>query len=112
MSDWPADPTEPGISREEWRLRLLAERDHYRKLALEVPWQLLDAALELRTVQGELERVADRFHNIAAQARAEGRPTVQILHMKGEIETLAKIIDDTVLDMLPKIAEVEAKSLG
>ena len=112
MQGPPADPTEPGISRDEWRERVLVERDNYREMARQVPWQLLDVGLDLRLVQKELERIAARFEVMAAQAATEARPAVQILHLKGEVETLAKIIDETILELIHKVAEVEVSSLG
>jgi len=80
--------------------------------ALTVPDELLDIGLDLRLVQKELERIAGRFEATAMQAAAEGRPTVQIQHLRGEVETLAKIIDETILELIRKVAEVEAKSEG
>lgn len=112
MQGQPPDPTEGGKGRDEWRERVLVERDHYRGMARQVPWQLLDVGLDLRLVQKELERIAARFDTVAAQAATETRPTVQILHLKGEVETLAKIIDETILELIHKVAEVEANSLG
>jgi hypothetical protein len=58
-----------------------------------------------------LERIAGRIQTIAEQAAADAHPTVQILFLKAEVETLARI-DETVLELVHKIAEVEAKSLG
>ena len=78
----------------------------------QVPWQLLDVGLDLRLVQQELERIAGRFETVAGQAAAEKRPTVQILHLKGEVETMAQLIDETLLELIHKVAEVEANSLG
>jgi hypothetical protein len=112
MEGPPADPTEPGISRDEWRDRVLVERDYHRDMARQVPWQLLDVGLDLRLVQKELGQIAARFDTVAAQAATETRPTVQILHLKGEVETLANIIDETILELIHKVAEVEANSLG
>jgi hypothetical protein len=112
MEERPPDPLEPGITKDEWRERVLAERDYYRTMFKQVPWQLLDVGLDLRLVQKELERIAGRFDKVAAQAADEARPAVQILHLKGEVETLAKIIDETILELIHKVAEVEAKSLG
>jgi len=49
---------------------------------------------------------------IAGKAASEGRPTVQIHQLKREVETLAQIIDETILELLRKAAEVEARSEG
>jgi hypothetical protein len=77
-----------------------------------VPAELLDIGLDLRLVQQELARIGGRLKLTAEQAARSGWPTVQILHLQGEVETLAKIIDETILELIRKAAEVEANSEG
>jgi hypothetical protein len=97
----PLDPADREQILKDW-----ADKPHT------APDELLDIGLDLRVVQTELQRIGARLEGTATQAAAEGRPTVQIRHLHGEVETLAKIIDETVLDLLQKTAEVEAKSEG
>jgi hypothetical protein len=97
----PLDPADRERILKDW-----ADKAHT------VPDELLDIGLDLRLVQTELLRIAVRFEATATQATTEGRPTVQIQHLRGEVETLAKIIDETILELLQKTAEVEAKSEG
>ena len=83
---------------DEPELSVLDHLDHARRGFARV-------GIELMSTTVHIERALEA-------AKRQDRPTVQLSHLLGEVETLQKIITETVVDMIRKAAEVEAGSRG
>lgn len=70
------------------------------------------AGRELTQVVGLLNSAEGSLWRASNLAVIEQRPSVQIDYLRGEIKTLNQIVGDTVLELIRKAAEVEAKSKG
>jgi hypothetical protein len=100
------EPKPPvGETWDEWRTRVLQEWTGAR-VPETVPL-LLDIGVDLREIRRDLKAVLERFAITVSKAGADGRPSAQIEQIQNVGESMASIIDDTIIQLVQQVAETE-----
>ena len=73
---------------------------------------LTRAGVELQQALGSLRKSESQLKAAGQRAAEQGRIAPQIRSLRKDIDALANIVGETIVDLIRRSAEIEAKSQG